>query len=578
MSYIISICFCRLDSGALPEEAGPSLYEMKSIIISTSGDLTPTHGKAGKLPDPRTPPQGHPKKLKDSPKVSPNKSKKLFEKEKSDSNKERIQRDLFSETITITTSHDKSDKEIVKSKSTVITPAGYEPRSKSPGHAKSPKGPGRPPGRPPKSPGRPPLKRSPGRPPMQRSPGRPPLSRSPGRSPFQRSPGRPPLHRSPSRPHSGRSPGRPPKSPRGRPRGFIPVVVRPNPTADLEKIERKILETLSPQHQPSTEEVKETATPVAEPFDLSTSTKESDDSKQEAVVKTEDNDEGSQDKLMIVEQAHRPRGRPPISPEKKMARLANIDYIIQSVIEKSAVDQDNEKKQIQPLSDSVDETGIKIEIDQDSNSVVNEEESFDAYVTNVTLDDLQDKIEPEITVKTEAVDVNDSSASNKDNVNIVVPAVEKKSPVPLNVPLLVSPPKRKGRPPGSGKKKLASFKEKSKLKQKVLSETISEVNIVDSKSPFTKSESVNSVNKEADPWMAAMSAAGLAVSIRPPEPEEDTQPATVEMDIAETIEVENQTVEVKSEPVEVKSEPAEMFKEEKKTKEKDKSEKPKVSI
>jgi hypothetical protein len=59
--------------------------------------------------------------------------------------------------------------------------------------------------------------------------------------------------------------------------------------------------------------VKETATPVAEPFDLSTSTKESDDSKQEAVVKTEENDEGSQDKLMIVEQAHRPRGRPPIS-------------------------------------------------------------------------------------------------------------------------------------------------------------------------------------------------------------------------------------------------------------------------
>jgi hypothetical protein len=79
-----------------------------------------------------------------------------------------------------------------------------------------------------------------------------------------------------------------------------------------------------------------------------------------------------------------------------------------------------------------------------SNSVVNEEESFDAYVTNVTLDDLQDKVEPEITVKTEAVDVKDSSDSNKDNVNIVVPAVEKKSSVPLKVPLLVSPPKRKG--------------------------------------------------------------------------------------------------------------------------------------
>jgi hypothetical protein len=56
----------------------------------------------------------------------------------------------------------------------------------------------------------------------------------------------------------------------------------------------------------------------------------------------------------------------------------------------------------------------------------------------VTLDDLQDKVEPEITVKTEAVDVKDSSDSNKDNVNIVVPAVEKKSSVPLKVPLLVS--------------------------------------------------------------------------------------------------------------------------------------------
>jgi hypothetical protein len=75
--------------------------------------------------------------------------------------------------------------------------------------------------------------------------------------------------------------------------------------------------------------------------------------------------------------------------------------------------------------------------------------------------------------------------------------------------------------------------------------------------------------------MAAMSAAGLAVSIRPPEPEEDTQPATVEMDIAETIEVENETVEVKSEPVEMLKEEG---KEEKKTKEKDKSEKPKVSM
>lgn len=548
----------RLDSGALPEEAGPSLYEMKSIIITTSGDLTPTRGKAGKLPDPRTPPQGYPKK-KESPKTPPVKLKKPLEKA-SDSNKDKIERDLFSETISIQTSYDKSDLtenvqvEIVRPKSAVISPPGYEPRSKSPGQAKSPKGPGRPPGRPPKSPGRPPLKRSPGRPPMQRSPGRPPLSRSPGRSPFQRSPGRPPLHKSPSRPHSGRSPGRPPKSPRGRPRGFMPVVVRPNPTADLEKIERKILESLSPQGQTSNDEFKEDPSSVAEPIDLSISGR-SDSLSQELTVNTEEMDENSQDgasKLVIVEQAHRPRGRPPISPEKKMARLANIDDIIQSVIEKSADEKAETEKLFPHLSNSAEEKDSKVEIAQDSNSLFNDGESFDAYVTNVNLDELQNDVVSEVTVQTEAKEGIDSSANN-----LGAQSMEKIQPILSNVPLVISPPKRpKGRPPGSGKKKTAPNKDKARLKQKVLSETISEVNIVENKPPFIKTESVSSDSREPDPsWMAAMSAAGLAVSIRPPEPEEETQPATVEIDIAETIEVGNEIVEVKSEPVEVKTEP-----------------------
>lgn len=40
----------------LPEEAGPSQYEMKSVTMSTGGFLTPTAGQ-GKLPDARTPPR-----------------------------------------------------------------------------------------------------------------------------------------------------------------------------------------------------------------------------------------------------------------------------------------------------------------------------------------------------------------------------------------------------------------------------------------------------------------------------------------------------------------------------------------
>lgn len=39
----------------LPEEAAPSQYEMKSVVMSTTGFLTPTRGQ-GKLPDSRTPP------------------------------------------------------------------------------------------------------------------------------------------------------------------------------------------------------------------------------------------------------------------------------------------------------------------------------------------------------------------------------------------------------------------------------------------------------------------------------------------------------------------------------------------
>ncbi|XP_071140923.1 transcription initiation factor TFIID subunit 3-like isoform X2 [Mytilus edulis] len=548
----------RLDSGALPEDAGPSLYEMKSVIISTSGDHTPTHGKAGKLPDPRTPPQGYPKKAKESPKPSPVKqSKKSLAKEKSDSNKEKIERDLFSETVFVPSSSKSDSKdvqtEIVRPKSTVVSPPGYGPRSKSPGQAKSPKGPGRPPGRPPKSPGRPPLKKSPGRPPMQRSPGRPPLSRSPGRSPFQRSPGRPPLHRSPSRPQSGRSPGRPPKSPRGRPRGFIPVVVKPNRPADIETIERNILERMSPNSQISNEDIKDViSTPTTEqPIDLSLSGKSTESSVSEVVVKTEENEENSQDgssKLVIVEQSHRPRGRPPISPEKKMARLAAIDDIIDSVIAKSSKNEETieDKKPVPHFANSDDENKSE---SKDKKSIFDDGESFDAYVTNVNLDDMQTEVVSEVTIKTEAPE-------GKDDVNnITLPTGEKIPPLPP--PLLTSPPikRPKGRPKGSGKKKLTTpVKEKSKLKQTVLSETISQVNIFENKSPEVKSPE----KKPMDPWMAAMSAAGLSVSVRPPEPEEDTMPATQDTDVSDIVEVENVTIEVGNETVEVKTEPSEI--------------------
>ncbi|XP_041347810.1 transcription initiation factor TFIID subunit 3-like [Gigantopelta aegis] len=46
----------RLSASALPEEAGPSQYEMMSVVMTQNGVLTPT--RQGKLPDARTPPPG----------------------------------------------------------------------------------------------------------------------------------------------------------------------------------------------------------------------------------------------------------------------------------------------------------------------------------------------------------------------------------------------------------------------------------------------------------------------------------------------------------------------------------------
>lgn len=572
----------RLDSGALPEEAGPSLYEMKSIIISNSGDLTPTHGKAGKLPDPRTPPQGYQKK-KESPKPSPLKiPKKTFEK----SDKEKIERDLFSETITIQSSHKSKDNEkkseSARPKSSIVSSDG---KAKSPGNVKSPKGPGRPPGRPPKSPGRPPIKRSPGRPPMQRSPGRPPLSRSPGRSPFQRSPGRPPLHKSPSRPHSGRSPGRPPKSPRGRPRTFIPPMVRTNPPADIDKIERSILDRISPQPHITEEEVKDIpSTPTGDqPMDLTLPPKASDIAVNEVVVKTEDPDDNSLDESKLViaaDHPSRPRGRPPISPEKKMARLAAIDDIIQSVIDKSA-NSNSPGNKGHVKSAVTEEYESKTEVKQENKEMSKGGESFDAYVTNVDLEDVQTEVISEVTVKTESDD-------NTSIGNITLPSGEKLPPMPPS--LYGSAQKRpKGRPKGStGKKKVTPSKEKTKLKPGVLSETISQVNIVENSPTTVKSEPSSADKKPLDPWLAAMTAAGLTVSVRPPDQaNEDTMPATVDMDVAETVEVGGDSVENKKEPTELRLEPHVVKKDsgetskEGKVKEKseksDKSEKSKVS-
>ncbi|KAJ8301671.1 hypothetical protein KUTeg_020658 [Tegillarca granosa] len=127
----------RLSGGNLPEEAGHSQYEMKSVIMTQKGELTPTKGKEGKLPDACTPPQGYKSIIKEQKVPSP---KQSFLEQKQE-NKEKSIEDSVREVLKKIQSE---NKKLIE-KGDELLSAKFKKKLE-----KQPKIPSRPKGRPPK--------------------------------------------------------------------------------------------------------------------------------------------------------------------------------------------------------------------------------------------------------------------------------------------------------------------------------------------------------------------------------------------------------------------------------------------
>lgn len=148
----------------LPEEAAHSQYEMKSMAMNVAGEVMPTGGYIGKLPDAKTPPQGFPKRFpKDNTRGSSSKSAPLLSvardilselNSKKDSNEGPQKKDKdksYSNSSSKKSgvkkkSNNGSEKKDIskknsKVKKNLLTPKPRSrSRSKSPARAKSPKG------------------------------------------------------------------------------------------------------------------------------------------------------------------------------------------------------------------------------------------------------------------------------------------------------------------------------------------------------------------------------------------------------------------------------------------------------
>ncbi|XP_033746840.1 transcription initiation factor TFIID subunit 3-like [Pecten maximus] len=156
----------RIRLTTLPEEAAHSQYEMKSMAMNVAGEVMPTGGYIGKLPDAKTPPQGFPKRFpKDNTRGSSSKSAPLVSvardilselNSKKDTNEGSQKKDKdknYSNSLSKKSgikkrSNNSSEKKDVsktksKVKKSLLTPKPRSrSRSKSPARAKSPKGAG----------------------------------------------------------------------------------------------------------------------------------------------------------------------------------------------------------------------------------------------------------------------------------------------------------------------------------------------------------------------------------------------------------------------------------------------------
>ncbi|XP_062578249.1 transcription initiation factor TFIID subunit 3-like, partial [Saccostrea cucullata] len=352
----------RLTNAALPEEAMHSQYEMKSIAITHTGDLTPTKG--GKLPDARTPPQGFKKASHDKPSVS-----KIFRKEKVDS---RPSTPLSRPEKVIESSGESQRVEAVgkereqRVEEIMIYPDGTSkkiPRQKGGGDevsnsetvSKSASLPALEDKIPVPSPSTKVI-------PKKKKVGRP---RSRSKSP-----------RAPKSPGQGKSPAQPGSSPRGRGRPPKDKTLLKTPE---KKKESKNIPVLSTMEEMFASDVLDLSRKPAPP---AASAKENVEKKPTDVELPLDLSSKSKEKA-------RGRGRPPLSPEKKRAREMNIDLCIEAVLKMSR-EGDSE-------GGAMKEKEVKSERIAEEMSEANQED------TNPAIEDSIDA-PPSVTVKREMIE------------------------------------------------------------------------------------------------------------------------------------------------------------------------------
>lgn len=337
-----------MTNGALPEEAMHSQYEMKSVSITNTGDLTPTKG--GKLPDARTPPQGFKKAGHDKPPIS-----KIFKKDKGDTRpatpvirsekstdagdfgKTETSRKEKSQTVEeIMIFPDGSSEKIPQQKDDEVS--GSESLSKSFTAPNKPKDKISAPGTSLQVPSK---KKKVGRP------------RSRSKSP-----------RAPKSPGQGKSPAQSGSSPRGRGRPPKDKSLLKTPEKKKDSKNIHVLSTMEEMFASDVLDLSRKPPPVSAP-------KESVEKKSNDADLPLDLSKGKES----ASKSNRGRGRPPLSPEKKRAREMNIDLCIEAVLKKTLEEGAGEEEPAKDKEVKAEKISETVESDQEDTNPAIEDSS-----------------------------------------------------------------------------------------------------------------------------------------------------------------------------------------------------------
>eukprot|EP00105_Crassostrea_gigas_P017532 XP_011435349.1 PREDICTED: transcription initiation factor TFIID subunit 3-like isoform X1 [Crassostrea gigas] len=410
----------RLTNSALPEEAMHSQYEMKSVSITNTGDLTPTKG--GKLPDARTPPQGFKKAGHDKPSVS-----KIFKKDKGDTRpatpvsrsekttdagdfgKTETSRKEKSQTVEeIMIFPDGSSEKIPQQKDDEVS--GSESLSKSFTAPTKPKNKISASGSSLQVPSK---KKKVGRP------------RSRSKSP-----------RAPKSPGQGKSPAQSGSSPRGRGRPPKDKSLLKTPEKKKETKNIPVLSTMEEMFASDVLDLSRKPPPASAP-------KESMEKKSSDADLPLDLSKGKES----ASKSNRGRGRPPLSPEKKRVREMNIDLCIEAVLKKTL--EEGEQEQAKDKEEKAEKISELVESEQEDTNPAIEDSSDGPPSVSVKKEMIEDS-GPLFDVPEQKKKKKEKTQKQKDDSKVEVRDKLKdklKAKEPVNESIKVEPPDEVAGPP-----------------------------------------------------------------------------------------------------------------------------------